>query len=231
MPCWSTPHIASRKSDTTRIAVSRAEAGPGSPSRRTSASRIASSSAVRSWLTLKLARSKDGSPIPAYSQSTIRMRDPSSMKLALSRSLWHGRSSIGSARQASSMRRPTAAASSYSAGMGTPRADGQRAIRLDDAQRDEQAGDRRTAVDPPQRVGDPRQHLGLADLVVLDRRALDEAGDEVALGPDERDDLRPDADPGRGDRRGVLDLAADPEQVRVVAGQADDVALRPAADA
>ena len=71
---------------------------------------------------LKLPRSKNGSPIPAYSQSMIRMRAPSSMKLALSRSLWHGRSSIGSARKAASIRRPTAAARSYSGGIGTPRA-------------------------------------------------------------------------------------------------------------
>ena len=130
IPCWSTPHIASRKSETTRIAVSRpSRAGRTDPAY--SPSRFASSSAVRSWLTLKLPRSNAGSPIPAYSQSTIRMRDPSSMKLALSRSLWHGRSSTGSARQASSIRRPMAAASSYSPrdrarrgprpGPGTPR--------------------------------------------------------------------------------------------------------------
>ena len=35
----------------------------------------------------------------------------------------------------------------------------------------------------------------------------------------------PDADARRRDRRGMLDLAGDPEQVRVVAGQADDPAL------
>ena len=37
-------------------------------------------------------------------------------------------------------------------------------------------------------------------------------------------DLRPDADAGRRHGRGVLDLAADAEQVGVVAGQTDDVA-------
>jgi len=42
----------------------------------------------------------------AYSQSTILMRRPSSMKLALSRSLWQGRSSSGLLRSASSIRRP-----------------------------------------------------------------------------------------------------------------------------
>ena len=63
------------------------------------------------------------------------------------------------------------------------------------------------------------------DRLVGDRRADDEAGDEIALGPDERDHLRTDADPGGGHGRGVLDLAADPEQVGVVAGQPDDPAV------
>ena len=71
---------------------------------------------------LKLPRSKNGSPIPAYSQSTIRIRAPSSMKFALSRSLWHGRSSTGLASIASSIRRPIARLRSYSTGTGTPRA-------------------------------------------------------------------------------------------------------------
>ncbi len=35
----------------------------------------------------------------------------------------------------------------------------------------------------------------------------------------------PDADPGRRDGRRVLHLAADAEQVGVVAGEADDVAV------
>ena len=47
--------------------------------------------------------------------------------------------------------------------------------------------------------------------------------DEVALRADEGDDLRAHPDAGRRDRRRVLDLAADPQQVRVVAGQAEDV--------
>ena len=61
--------------------------------------------------------------------------------------------------------------------------------------------------------------------LVADRRAFDEPRDEVALGPDECGHLGAHAHAGRGDRRGVLDLAADAKQVRVVAGQADDVAL------
>ena len=163
--------------------------------------------------------------MPAYSQSTIRMRAPSSMKLALSRSLWHGRSSTGSARQASSIRRPTASAALVLGRDRDAARLGQRPVRLDDAERDEQPGDRRAVVDAAERVGDAGQRLGLADLGLRDRRALDEPGDEVALGADEGDDLRPDADAGRGDRRRVLDLAADAEQVRVVAGQPDDVAV------
>ena len=60
--------------------------------------------------------------------------------------------------------------------------------------------------------------------------AVDEAGDEVALRPDEGGHLRPDPDPRRRHRRGVLHLAADAEQVGVVAGQPDDVAVRAAGD-
>ena len=63
------------------------------------------------------------------------------------------------------------------------------------------------------------------DRLVRHRLADDEPGDEVALRPDERGDLRPDADPGRRDGRGVLHLPGDPEEVGVVAGQPDDPAL------
>ena len=67
--------------------------------------------------------------------------------------------------------------------------------------------------------------VALADLLEADRRALDEPRDEVALRSDERRDLRPDADAGGRDRRRVLDLAADAQEMRVVAGEADDVAV------
>ena len=60
--------------------------------------------------------------MPAYSQSMIRIRDPSSMKLLFRRSLWQGRSSTGFASRTSSIRRQIAAAGSYSAGIATPRA-------------------------------------------------------------------------------------------------------------
>ena len=101
----------------------------------------------------------------------------------------------------------------------------ERPIRLDDPERHEQPGDRRPVVDPAQRIGDSPERVGLVDGLVTDRRPDDEPRDEVALGPDERGHLRPDADAGRGDRRRVLDLPADAEQVRVVAGQPDDPAL------
>ena len=103
----------------------------------------------------------------------------------------------------------------------------ERPVRLDDPERDEQARDGRAVVDPAQRVGDAAERLRPADGLVADRRTHDEPRDEVALGPDERGDLRPDTDPGGRHRRGVLDLPADAEQVRVVAGQADDPALGP----
>ena len=73
-----------------------------------------------SWLIAKLARSKKRSPMPAYSQSTIRMRSPSSMKFAFRRSLWQGRSGAGPRR--SSIRRPSWRAQAYAGGTDAPRA-------------------------------------------------------------------------------------------------------------
>ena len=60
--------------------------------------------------------------MPAYSQSTSRIRTRSSMKFAFRRSLWQGRSSTGFASSASSIRRDVAWAGSYAAGIVTPRA-------------------------------------------------------------------------------------------------------------
>ena len=67
-PGWTTPHIASRKSDMNRIS--------SSPRVRTVFAEVARSSASSAsspspWLTEKFARSKKPSPIPAYSQSTM----------------------------------------------------------------------------------------------------------------------------------------------------------------
>ncbi len=78
---------------------------------------------------------------------------------------------------------------------------------------------------PPERIGDAPERLWPVDVLVRDGRPDDEPGDEVALRTDERRDLGPDPDAGRGDRCRVLDLAADAEQVRVVARQPDDPAF------
>ena len=102
---------------------------------------------------------------------------------------------------------------------------GQGPIGLHDPERDEQAGNRWSSVDLAERIGDPNEGLGAVDGLVGDRRTVDEPGHEVALRPDERRDLWSHADPGRGDRRRMLDLATDPEQVGVVAGEPDDPAF------
>jgi hypothetical protein len=85
-------------------------------------------------------------------------------------------------------------------------------------------------VDPAERVGDTHERRRLADLLHRDLGAFDEAGHEIALGPDEGCDLRTDADAGGRDGRRVLDLAADAEQVRIVAREPDDVTLRDIGD-
>ena len=71
---------------------------------------------------------------------------------------------------------------------------------------------------------------GSRDLLETDSRALDEAGDEVALRPDERRHLRPDADTSSRDGRRVLDFSADAEQMGVIAGETDNVAVGLTAD-
>ena len=58
------------------------------------------------------------------------------------------------------MRRPIAAASSYSGGIGDAARQRQRAIRLDDAERHEQARDGRAVVDAAERIGDPASVSG-----------------------------------------------------------------------
>ena len=82
----TTPHIASRKSDMKRISSSASRLPCA---RRRSRPRAASrsASASSSWLIEKFARSKNRSPMPAYSQSTMQSRSPSSRKFAFSRSL------------------------------------------------------------------------------------------------------------------------------------------------
>ena len=148
------------------------------------------------------------------------------MKFAFRRSLWHGRSSSGFDRKASSIRRPIAAASSYSGGIATPRASASARYASTIRSGTKRPGIGGPVVDPPERLRDARGSSGLMDGLVADPRAHDELRDEIALGPDERRHLRPDPDAGRRDRRRVLDLAADPEQVGVVAGEPDDAAIR-----
>src|SRR5579872_3805466 len=116
MPLCRTPHIASRKSDMNFICRrSRSCASPAKPKYATRSSRSCSSS--NPWLTEKFARSKNRSPMPAYSQSTIRIA-PSSRKLAFSRSLWQGTGGCGP--RAERIFSDIACAVSNSAGTWTP---------------------------------------------------------------------------------------------------------------
>ena len=114
----TTPHIASRKSDMkrmrSRVARPASCASPAYAARRTALPSVSSP-----WLTEKFARSKNGSPIPAYSQSTITRRSPASMKFALSRSLWHGRGGWSARRSA--IRWATSCASANASGNAAPR--------------------------------------------------------------------------------------------------------------
>ena len=77
-------------------------------------------------------------------------------------------------------------------------------------------------MDATKRVRDPAQGLRPVHGLVADWRALDEPRDEVALGADERGHLGTHAHARRRDRRGVLDLPADAEQVGVVAREPHD---------
>ena len=88
--------------------------------------------------------------MPAYSQSTIRIASPSSMKLPFSRSLWHGRST-GGPHAASDVR--AALRPLYSSGIDPVRRRGV-PVELDDPERVEAAGmaaRRGHGAAPPQR--------------------------------------------------------------------------------
>ena len=61
------------------------------------------------------------------------------------------------------------------------------------------------------RVSATGERVGTMDGLDADRRAVDEPRDQIA-GTDERDHLRPDADPGGGHGRGVLDLRLMPSR-------------------
>src|SRR3954453_16504064 len=101
----------------------------------------------------------------------------------------------------------------------------ERTVRLRDPERHEQARDGRALVDPSERIRDSADRVGSMDRLVRHRGADDEPRDEIALGSDEGGHLRPDADAGSGNGRRMLHLPRDAQQVRVVAGQADDPAL------
>ena len=80
-------------------------------------------------------------------------------------------------------------------------------------------------MEPADRVGHPADRRGFVHRLVCDWATHDELGHQVALRADECHDLGPHTHAGRGDRRRVLDFARDPQEMRVVAGQADDVAV------
>ena len=99
------------------------------------------------------------------------------------------------------------------------------AVRLDDAEGVERAGNRRAVVERAKRRGDAAQELRRAHRLEQRDLAFDEARDEPALGLDEGDHLGADAELGRPLRRRELDRAVDAEQARVLAGDAEDVDL------
>ena len=109
-------------------------------------------------------------------------------------------------------------------GARTPRSSAVVAVGLDDAEGVEAARDRRALVDAaagrprPRRAASPAWRSSSGG----DRPALDEARHEPALGLDEADDLGPDAGLGGDQRRAVLDVAVDAEELRVVAAEAQD---------
>ena len=142
---------------------------------------------------LKLPRSKNGSPIPAYSQSMIRIRvavvdEVRVEQVVVARPQLER---IGQQRDldppADGRRQVVLERDDDAAGQG------QGPVGVGDAERDEQARDRRAVVDPPEGVGDAAERLRPVDGLVGDRRPDDEPRDEVALGADERGDLRTDA--------------------------------------
>jgi ADP-ribose pyrophosphatase len=98
-------------------------------------------------------------------------------------------------------------------------------VDLDDAEGVEAAGDGRTLVDLAE---DRRDSVDLwpgAHLLGRDRPTRDEARDEIALGLDEGDDLRPDSELGGGSGRRMLHVAVDAQELGVLAPDPQDKAL------
>ncbi len=96
-------------------------------------------------------------------------------------------------------------------------------VELDDPERVEAAAETPTVVDTAQRLRRPANVHRTAHLLGRDGRSLDEARDEVAVGFDELDDLRPDPGGRRSDGRLELGPALDPEVLRVLATDPQDV--------
>ena len=143
------------------------------------------------------------------------------MKFAVRRSLWHGRSGTGPRARSTSA---CELASPLERGRHRDPVRGRRRrVRLDDAEGVEPRRNRRPPVDRAQRLCDAPQRLRLPNRLRDDDLALDEARDEITLGLDERDHVRPDADGGRREGRLVLCAPVDPEQLRVAAADPEHV--------
>ena len=159
--------------------------------------------------------------MPAYSQSTIRIREPSSMKFAVRRSLWHGRSGTGPRARSTSA--ASSRARSNAAGTAIPCAAAVAAY----ASTTRKGSNRAGIGGPPwiARSACATRRSGSGSRIASGTTivALDEARDEIALGLDERDHLRPDADGGRREGRLVLRAPVDPEQLRVAAADPEHV--------
>ena len=101
--------------------------------------------------------------------------------------------------------------------VGQSRSPGERgvAVGLDYLERVEAARDRPAAVEGVDRIGDAPQLCRLPEALGRRDRPVDEARHEPPLRLDEVDDLGADPELVGGPRRGELDGAIDPEQVRV----------------
>ena len=161
--------------------------------------------------------------MPAYSQSTMHSRSPSSRKFAFRRSLWHG--TALSADRLASILVASSCAQSKSSGTRPPRSSA--VPRYVSTTRNESnvpgiAGPSwnarsAPAIRPSITGSRIRSSGGIAP--------VDESCHEPALGLDERDDLRADAECCGCFGRRELDGAVDPEQAGVLPRDAKNEAL------
>src|SRR5713101_3713045 len=153
--------------------------------------------------------------MPAYSQSTMRIDAPSSMKFAFNRSLWQ--STAGSGRSARSMSTAMGRARSCAAGSWPPCRVVVSAY----------ASTTRKGENPPERLRDPLQHDWLVDRVVGDRPSHDEARHQHTLRFDEADHLGANAAGGGQPAGLVLEPAIDTEQAAGLRGNPhyEDIAV------